>query len=191
MRRSTGVFATLALVLALGSVDTLAADERSPILVGADGRVEIPAASFALAFPSDWDIDVSASGLADVSFAVVTGHSPESDVTCELFMYGPCSGEPFGDCADALDEIAARMIATYESSEDFEGMVEQTPVATAAVHAIWMDIEWAEDEDAAFGTTYLLTDGSVFDYLLCRGSERPDDRWLSIAETIEWLPAEE
>jgi len=42
-----------------------------------------------------------------------------------------------------------------------------------------------------FGSSYLLTVGNVHDSLLCRGSERPEDRWLSIAESFEFLPVKE
>jgi hypothetical protein len=39
---------------------------------------------------------------------------------------------------------------------------------------------------------YLYTDGEVWFQLQCSTEDTaPDDRWLSIAETIEFLPAEE
>ena len=38
---------------------------------------------------------------------------------------------------------------------------------------------------------YLDNDGHAAAALLCRSDEPPDDGWLSIAETFEFLPAEE
>jgi hypothetical protein len=40
-------------------------------------------------------------------------------------------------------------------------------------------------------TQYLLTDGAGFYSPACIASEPPADRWLPIAETFEFLPAEE
>ena len=37
---------------------------------------------------------------------------------------------------------------------------------------------------------YLLTDGTDFYSLMCRAPDAPEDRWLSVAETIEFLPVE-
>jgi hypothetical protein len=176
------------LLLASGASASVA-QSPSPSPTSAHHRVEVSDAGFALTFPGDWEIHFDSSSLASGSGAVVTGRSPGSDVTCEVYLYDTCSGEPFGDCAAVLDEFAARMVATYESYEDFAGAIEQAPVASAAEYAVRIDIEWTAD--AAFGTSYVLTDGSVHDAVLCRGSERPDDRWLSIAETVEFLPADE
>ncbi len=52
-----------------------------------------------------------------------------------------------------------------------------------------VDIDWTED--VALSTDRLLADGEVHGSILCHGSERPNDRWLSIAETFEFLPEEE
>jgi hypothetical protein len=38
---------------------------------------------------------------------------------------------------------------------------------------------------------YVVTDGERWGALICGSRSPPDDRWLSIAETIEFLPAEE
>jgi len=40
-------------------------------------------------------------------------------------------------------------------------------------------------------TAWIFTDGDRHAALLCRSVRPPDDRWLSIAESFEFLPAEE
>ena len=40
-------------------------------------------------------------------------------------------------------------------------------------------------------SAYLLTDGAHYYSLTCFGVAAPQDRWQSIAETLEFLPAEE
>jgi len=188
MRRLTVAVVTMSL-LGVSGASAVAAQSPSPSPADVGQRVEVPEAGFALTYPGDWQIRVDSSSLDSGSHPVVTGRSSGGDETCDVYLYGACSGEPFEDCAVALDEFAARMVATYESYEDFEGSVEQTPIASAAEYAVRLDIEWTAD--AAFGTFYVFTDGTVHDTVLCRGSERPDDRWLSIAETFEFLTAAE
>ena len=51
-------------------------------------------------------------------------------------------------------------------------------------------LDWARF-DALSATAYLFTDGSAWWRLECTSPEPPEDRWLSIAETFEFLPAEE
>ena len=150
-------------------------------------RVEVPEAGFAVAFPVDWEVSIDTSGLTGDggSFAVVSGREAASDVTCEVYLYGPCTGTPFGDCAAALDEVAARMVAFFADDESSSRTDESTAMELAAGYAVRVDTEWIGER--VFGSWYLLTDGKVHDALLCRGSERPEDRWLSIAESFEFL----
>ena len=165
------------------------AQSPSPSPIETGQRVEVAEAGIALTLPADWEVRFEDGGGGDGSDAVVTARLPGTDVTCEVYRYGTCSGEPFGDCAAALDEFAARMVAVYESNEGFEGVIEQASVDEVAEHAVRIDIEWTDE--ATFGTSYVLSDGQVHDAILCRGSERPPDRWLSIVETLEFLPGEE
>jgi len=154
-------------------------------------RVEVPEAGFAVTFPVDWEVSIDTSDLPGEggNFAVVSGREAASDVTCEVYVYGPCTGSPFGDCAAALDEVAARKLAYFDGDESSSRTDESTAMDLPAGYTVRVDTEWIDE--GLFGSSYLLTDGKVFDSLLCSGSERPDDDWLSIAETFEFLPAEE
>ena len=154
-------------------------------------RVEVSEAGFAVTFPIDWEVSIDTSDVPGEggTFAVVSGREAASDVTCEVYLYGPCTGSLFGDCAAALDEVAARMVAYFEGDESSSRTDESTSMDLPAGYAVRVDTEWMDE--GVFGSSYLLTDGKVHDSLLCRGSERPEDRWLSIAESFEFLPAEE
>ena len=46
-------------------------------------------------------------------------------------------------------------------------------------------------EEGFSGSWYLLTDGTNFYGLICGAPDLPEDRWLSVAETFEFLPTEE
>ncbi len=154
-------------------------------------RVEVPEAGFAVTFPLDWEVSIDTSDVPGEggTFAVVSGREAASDVTCEVYLYGPCTGSSFGDCAAALDEVAARMVAYFEGDESSSRTDESAAMDLPAGYAVRVDTEWIDE--GVFGSLYLLTDGKVHDSLRCRGSERPEDRWLSIAETFAFLPAEE
>jgi hypothetical protein len=154
-------------------------------------RVEVPEAGFAITFPASWEVSIDTSDLRGEggSFAVVSGRDPASDSTCEIYLYGPCTGTPFGDCAAALDEVAARMVAYFDGDGSSSRTDASTTMDLPAGYAVRVDTEWIDE--GVFGSLYLLTDGSVHDTLRCRGSERPDDRWLSIAESFEFLPEDE
>ena len=45
-------------------------------------------------------------------------------------------------------------------------------------------------KEGRFVTTYLLSDGQVLAFFGCWANERPEDGWLALAETFEFLPAE-
>ena len=176
---------------AADGADGTAVAQESVVPSSFGQRVEVPEAGIALTFPVDWEVRIDTSDLPGEggAFAVVSGREAASDVTCEVYLYGPCTGSPFGDCAAALDEVAARMVAYFDADESSSRTDESTAMDLPAGYAVRVDTEWIDE--GAFGSSYLLTDGKVHDSLLCRGSERPEDRWLSIAKTFEFLPAEE
>ena len=180
----------LTCMVGVGAGQPVAA-EPTPPPDATSQRIEVAEAGFAVTFPLDWEVTIDTSDLRGDggTFAVVSGREPASDVTCEVYLYGPCTGSPFGDCAAGLDEWAARMVAYFDGDESSSRTDESTAMDLPAGYTVRVDTEWIDE--GAFGSSYLLTDGQVADSLLCRGSERPEDRWLSIAETFEFLPAEE
>ncbi len=56
--------------------------------------------------------------------------------------------------------------------------------------AVRIDVEVTEE--GVDSASYILTDETTFYILMCEAfPEPPEDRWLSIAETFEFLPTEE
>jgi hypothetical protein len=64
------------------------------------------------------------------------------------------------------------------------------PAGAAARIDVSEDVESAPSEHIET-SEYVITDGITQWRLTCSGRERPDDDWLSIAETFEILPPEE
>jgi hypothetical protein len=57
--------------------------------------------------------------------------------------------------------------------------------STTGVRADW------ETWGIGSATAWVFLDGARRAALFCRSTEPPEDRWLSIAETFEFLPVEE
>jgi hypothetical protein len=81
-----------------------------------------------------------------------------------------------------LDGFADYLTGTDGTSDD--GFA-RTEIEAAAGRAIRLD-----DERTRPSSAYLFTDGARYYSVACSVEDPPDDRWLSIAETFELLPAE-
>ena len=147
-------------------------------------RVELPAAGFALTLPDGWSIHTSGlAGASNVGRQHLIALRPDGP-RCNVWHWqdAPIDGVALGD----LGGFARAFMATFrEGSID----VQMTETRLPAGQAIHIDdrpptADW-------YRTAYLLTDGAGYYSLTCYGFEPPDDRWLSIAETFEFLPAEE
>ena len=55
----------------------------------------------------------------------------------------------------------------------------------------WGDDRTENIDDGTDSREYLFTDRTTWFRLSCSSTDPPDDRWLSIAETFEFLPEEE
>jgi len=63
-----------------------------------------------------------------------------------------------------------------------------TDADLAAGRAAALDVLY---DDGRASREYLFTDTTAWLRLSCVSNEPPDERWLSVAETFEFLPAEE
>jgi hypothetical protein len=157
--------------------DTVVAQSPPPSRTALDQRVEAPEAGIAVTFPDDWVVEVQPV----MSDAVLSAEAP-SGGSCEVTLQD-------GSRWSSLDE-AAEFFASVMS--DFGPEVEATSTALRLPvgDAVRIDVELPEEESSA--AFYLLTDGTTFYVLRCAAfSDPPEDRWLSIAETFEFLPMEE
>lgn len=212
MKRS--LMTALVVCLLGGAAVPVAAQEPSSERVGLGGRVEMPEFGFALTYPDDWawaqltELDQDAlvellSAVTDPDYA--EGYRP---LLAELDESFPITGSPYVAGEDdgsycgvgvvptdlALEEAVANVVDYYGSDEDtFPGGATTAdvtlPVGEAArIDYLQMEPGWTVPWQQ---TQYALTNGSVLYYVGCSGVEAPDDGWLSLAETFEFLPDDE
>jgi hypothetical protein len=143
-----------------------------------DQRVEAPEAGIAVAFPDDWAVEVRPIVQAEfISDAVLSGEAPGGG-SCEVVVQD-------GGTWSSIDDWAEQVLETFQ---DF-GAADSTTLRLPVGDAIRIDLE--VPEEGFSGASYMLSDGTTFYGLLCRASDPPEDRWLSIAETFEFLPEED
>ena len=183
MGKRVGLLAGL-LVLTLGS--GAVAQSPSPDSVGIGNRVEVPEMGYAATFPEGWVVESQPSGQAHVV-------SPDGDTAC--LPTGELLDGPIDDPAAVLDHVAA--IFPNFSDDGPAPIIETSEIELPAGRAIRFVLDQAlipdsvEEGYARFTTYYILINDFGLLFFLCWDPERPDDDWLSIAETIEFLPAEE
>ena len=211
MGKRVGLLAGL-LVLALGS--GVVAQEPSPEPPPwFGGRVEMPEHGFAVTGPDHWvafdatgDVDeqvrtavtmldlelfeASAQSIAESlrsagqSGSQLVFMDPTRDTSCQFAVW---PADQMGD----LDQVAAMMhaaVSTDDTVTDLQLPAEVALAAGAGRLITWRSI--GEVEDATYIATYMGKGVMAF-MVVCVGEERAEDDWLSIAETFEFLPAEE
>jgi hypothetical protein len=164
----------------IGAGDPAVAQSPSASLTALDQRVEVPEAGFAVAFPDDWTVVVDTSEPAEFTeHPVLTATLPDGE-SCEASLQ---DGTSWSD----LDDWAESALKTFQG---FGPEVEATSTGLhlPAGDAIRIDLELPEEGFSA--ALYLLTDGTAFYGLMCNASDPRADRWLSIAETFEFLSEE-
>jgi len=189
-----------ACMVALGSSPLSAADVPDPVGVG--GRVVVPEAGYAITFPDAWvwvrqsDVEIGEllvriSDLAGADFAEamreglpLMGHPGASIIAMpypfdedagQLCRLGSTPGTPPGP-------VAAAVVSGLEEHGTVEpGTVAVTEMALPAGKATRFD--YGEEMDHAY---YVLVNEDLY-FVYCTAWIPPDDRWVSIAETFEFL----
>lgn len=174
-----------ACLLGISAGPVVVGQSPSPDSVGFGKRVEVPEMGFAATFPEGW--------VVETIFGEARVVSPDGSTVC--LPAGHRADEPIADPVAFLDQIAA-MFPGFADSGPMP-IVDTAEVALPAGRAIRFIADYALDDglaegyDARYATTYILTDGRVLLFLSCWAPERPDDDWRFIADTIEFLAAEE
>lgn len=133
----------------------------------AGGRAEVPWAGVAITFPETWEVRFKRPPGAALQggAAILVALGPDSAI-CTLDLFDP---------------------ATVEQWEDV-GIEPVAELTVAGVPALRYDDMWG---GGAFGvSSYAVFTPGIQYSLLCKADVAPEDRWLSIAETIELRPAE-
>ena len=141
-------------------------------------RVEVPEAGIAVTFPDDWAVEVRPLVRVEATVpTVLSAEAPGGD-TCEVAL-------PDDPTRSSLHDWAESFLSTFR---DFGSAATSTALRLPAGDAIRIDLELPDTGSSS--VVYLLTDGTNFYGLMCRAPDAPEDRWLSVAETIEFLPVE-
>lgn len=166
----------------------------SPVLGG--GRIARPAEGFAVTFPEEWTVEEVTPEFDEWWW----NRTPEQRVLAPTILWADQPGSD-GYCLVV----------------DFTRLAEKPPAwrsVRAATRGLWFD--WRDDEtlvgpeyvlqgfplgrmghlsaisvDGWTQDGYVYSDSALWMYLACWSPDAPEDRWLSIAETFEFLPAEE
>jgi hypothetical protein len=184
MNRLTTVLAVVA-VAALGA---------GPVYEsGPDGqRLEWPERGIAVTFPSDWTIEQT-TYLSDEDpslLPLVVAHAPIASWN----TFDSCA--VFDQTALAAMPPAWRTIADYLDYIELTSEAREVDLGIITTNAVLMELPAGEvgcvdGHDSMLGEDsrdYMYTDGESWFALWCMASIAPDDRWLSIAETFEFLP---
>jgi hypothetical protein len=159
------------------------------------GRFVLPEGGYAVTFPEGWEVQVHRH--LDYLFPVVDAREPRGGSAsddagyCWVRFMSQCGDGGAKSCATIIDEAAAREVAWFESGTDVPvpSTVEAVALTLPAGYAVRVRTEHADPEkDWAY---YRMTDGLSLAVLGCAASSGPDDHWLSVAETFEFLPIEE
>ncbi len=219
MGKRAGAFAGL-LVLALGSgVVAQEPSTEPPPWFG--GRVELPQHGYAFTLPEEWvafdlggDIDAQVHALesrligwpasmfpytrdewlpaqtaagGQLAAVELTSYQDVLADPASCMFVGWTDAMPLEDLADAL---FTSVLANFEATE----IEPPTPVALP-VGAGWRFVHrWHEPDhpnNESVSVHYVVAGDVVSLAFNCTANARPEDDWLSIAETVEFLPAEE
>jgi hypothetical protein len=183
----------------------------SPDIVGVGGRVAVPEYGFALTFPDDW-VWVRSSSEDFEAVMAQLGSLTSSEFVAEhedgfrkvgpgmpllggaLNQGGGCGVVVLGSMELGLDAATADLVARMEAQPDtFPAGTTVSDVALPAGEAKRIDGRQVTEvvEAPTDFSLYLATDGSRSYLIRCAAVSPPDDAWLFVAETFEFLPAAE
>jgi len=182
--RILGICVVAALVVA-GCANPLSSDDPGPVV--GQGRLQRPEDGFGVAFPNDWTVfDVTESGSARAWQWPVDAGSVHRLVLRTESCYVQVDDRHARLSLDAYVARLMRKVWTEPVTEPSHSSEVLLPAGRAwridAVHESgWHYTEYVLGKDGDF---YVIGCGA-------NAWEQPEDRWLAIAETFEFLPAEE
>jgi hypothetical protein len=215
MRASAAAF-LIACLLVTGTGSLVAQEASAPSsVVGLGGRIEMTQHGFALTFPEDWawarhstlDIESLVEKLVKVTDPAFAPR--QRTLLAHLEEAFPVIGFPYpederqgGSCSGGVLHSDVSLDAFVAGIIDHHGGADETTAGGATAANVTIPAGNAARIDIVqiapiFGTAMdsslyaLKTDGLIYLFFCGGDGEAPDDRWFSIAETFEFLPAEE
>jgi hypothetical protein len=164
----------------------------SPVL--GSGRIERPEEGFAITVPDDWtveEVDPAAHAWLFDSLdpaeralrtTVLWADQPDSDGFCTIVDFTRLAEEP--PPWTSVEAATASYWFASESNPEIvrtESSIEDLPAGRVG-HIIA-----ADTDDWTYGA-YYFTDGDAWLYLECWSPDPPEDEWLSVAQSFEFLP---
>lgn len=207
IRRAEDVMRSLSLVtfviglLVAGPGPAVVAQESSPspapspATTTVPGRFVLPEGGYAVTFPEGWEVQVHRR--SDYPFPVVDarevreGSGSDGSGYCWVRFMSPCGDGGERSCSTIIDEEAAREVAWFEKGTDvpMPAIVESVVLPLPAGYTVRVRTEHTDPpREWAY---YRMTDGHSMGILGCAATAGPDDHWLSVAESFEFLPIEE
>jgi hypothetical protein len=208
MRRATHLSLTLVAVLVLGQ--GVAAQSETDEGIGAGGRIEVREASYAVTIPETWVSIRPSAATVDVILDEIFATLPQLGPTIEAALgsglgfsllaltFDPdltftenCNVLDRPSTGETIEEIGADEIAKLDG---FEDLLVNAPtltfvdLPTGLVAKMDLDLRLPQFDTAS--TSYIYTDATLVHTLTCTDLARPEDDWLSIAETFEFLATE-
>ena len=160
-----------------------------------DPRVEVTANGLAVDFGAEWHV-ASASRWPGIvlggDFVFRALMVSAADCWMEDVTEVPSLAEVSSpdDWRTAFIEAAGQERVRFNPMSPGRDVTEPTVVDAGLSSANGVRLDW-EIWGGQPATTWVFLDGERRVVLFCRSEEPPDDRWLSIAETFRFLPAEE
>jgi len=160
-----------------------------------DPRVEVPENGLAVEFGAEWTVDSASrwrGGVlgGDFVFRARTVSAADCwmvDVTDVLSLLEVSSPD---DWRTAFIEAVEQEQAPFGPMSPGRHVTEPTVADAGLSSANGVRLDW-ENWGGQPATAWVFLDGERRVVLFCRSEEPPDDDWLSIAETFEFLPSEE
>jgi hypothetical protein len=199
----------LASLLGLGIAAPALAQEESPAAPGLGGRIELPAAGYALTVPDDWvaiapsleDIDVIVDTLStfDPELATTVRDALAGGVGFSLLAFGDFDADSgFRENCNVIDGVSDGTSLAAIARSEADAFTEMGDRLASGPEVTMLQLPAGEVARIDYGlqypnletahAAYYFTDGATLHLLTCTNVERAEDDWLGIAETFEILP---
>jgi hypothetical protein len=201
----------MASLLGIGGSGALLAQEPASEPVGFGGRIEVPEVGYAITAPDGWvsirpsaeDVDSITDALQDIDadLAATVEEALAAGVGFSLLTFGPYDeASGFRENCNVTDLPSDGTPVDVAVASDAAVVAEMGDQVSSGPETALLDLPAGKVGRLDFGMSfpgfetmqavYYFTDGSTYMLLTCTHVERPEDDWLSIAETFEFLPAE-
>ena len=199
----------LASLLGVGIAAPALAQEESPAAPGLGGRIELPAAGYALTVPDDWvaiapsleDIDVIVDTLStfDPELATTVQVALAGGVGFSLLAFGDFDADSgFRENCNVIDGVSDGTSLAAIARSEADAFTEMGDRLASGPEVTMLQLPAGEVARIDYGlqypnletahAAYYFTDGATLHLLTCTNVERAEDDWLGIAETFERLP---